>query len=192
MHSPKPYFTNLKKVKAILLGADPSNNSDKGKAVQLEYVFGIGEKDKRYFAGIEKNLAEIDLKREDIYAQNLVQEYQPVETGKNKKWKETAEPWVEILKQELDAFDPGKTIPVLVTASVIFTALTDKELPEPKAIYLSQAVGIVKPDENRLGRKLLPFYRHYRYTLGKEAYKAYREVVKGIVWSWPEEDEEDV
>ena len=47
MHSPKPYFTDLKKVKAILLGVDPSNNSDKGQAVQLEYVFGINGKDMR-------------------------------------------------------------------------------------------------------------------------------------------------
>jgi hypothetical protein len=35
-------------VKAILLGADPSNNSNKGKAVQLEHVFGINGKDKRH------------------------------------------------------------------------------------------------------------------------------------------------
>jgi hypothetical protein len=48
MHSPKPYFHDLKKVKAILLGADPSNNSNKGKAVQLEHVFGIDGKDKRH------------------------------------------------------------------------------------------------------------------------------------------------
>lgn len=51
MHSPKPFFHNLKQVKAILLGADPSNNSNKGSAVQLQHVFGINGKDKRYFMG---------------------------------------------------------------------------------------------------------------------------------------------
>jgi hypothetical protein len=181
MQPPKPYFHDLNKVKAILLGADPSNETDKGKAVQLEYVFGIGGKDKRYFMGIKKNLAEVGLTQEEIYAQNLVQEYQMVETGKNKSWKETAEPWVEILKQELDAFDPGRTIPVLVTAQAIIEVLSHKTLPAPKAIYLSQSAGIVQPEENRLCRTLLPFYRHYSYALGKEEYKKYRETVKKIV-----------
>ena len=181
MNPPKPYYHDLKKVKAILLGADPSNNSDNGLAVQLEYVFSINGKDKRYFAGIARNLEEIGLSQDDIYAQNLIQEYQEAETGQNKNWEAEAEKWVEPLKQELDSFDPEKRIPVLVTAQVIFKALTDKKLPSPKEIYSSRADGIVQPDENRLGRSLLPFYRHYSYALSNVEYKKYKETVRNLV-----------
>ena len=181
MQSPKPFFTDLKKVKAILLGADPSNNSDKGKTVQLEYVFGINGKDKRYFTGIARNLKAINLSQDEIYAQNLIRDYLPEETSKNKNWEATAEKWVEILKKELDSFDPERKIPVLVTAQVIFEALTDKKLPSPKEIYLSRADGIVQPNENRLGRTLLPFYRHFTYSLEKEEYEKYRESVRRLV-----------
>ncbi|MBP7678804.1 MAG: hypothetical protein KA096_00100 [Bacteroidales bacterium] len=180
MNTPKPFFTDFKKVKAILLGADPSNKSAGGKTVQLEYVFGIGDKDQRYFAGIERNLGAIGLTRNDIYAQNLIPEYQEAETGKNKNWEATAEKWVEPLKIELDAFDPKRKIPVLVTAQVIFEVLTDKKLPAPKEIYCSRADGIVKPDENRLGRTLIPFYRHYSYALGNNEYKKYKEMLQGL------------
>jgi hypothetical protein len=181
MQPPKPFFSNIKKVKAILLGADPSNNSNKGNAVQLEYVFGIDGKDKRYFMGIEKNLAAIGLSRYDIYAQNLIQAYQPEETGKNIHWQEVAEKWVEPLKQELDAFDPERKIPVLVTAQAIIDFLSMEPLPTPKEIYLSQDDGIVKAGENRLGRTLIPFYRHYSYALDKEEYATYRKTVQMLV-----------
>ena len=51
----------------------------------------------------------------------------------------------------------------------------------PKDSYLSQATGIVKPDENRLVRILLPFYRYYSYALWKEEYEKYRETLRRIV-----------
>jgi hypothetical protein len=149
--------------------------------VQLEYVFGIGEKDKRYFAGIKRNLEAVGLSQGEIYAQNLVQDYQPVETGKNKNWKETAEPWVEVLKKELDSFDPGRKIPVLVTAQIIIEVLSQNPVPSAKDIYMSRAEGIVEPEQSRLERKLIPFYRHYSYALGKDGYKKYRETVRGLV-----------
>ena len=181
MQPPKPFFYNIKKVKAILLGADPSNNSNKGQTVQLQYVFGINGKDKRYFMGIEKNLNAIGLSRNDIYAQNLIQSYQPEETGKNLHWQDIAEKWVEILMQELDGFDPKRKIPILVTAQVVIEFLSMEPLPTPKEIYLSQADGIVKADENPLGRVLIPFYRHYSYAMEKEEFAKYRESVRRIV-----------
>lgn len=87
MNPPKPFFSDIKKVKAILLGVDPSNNANKGSAVQLEYVFGIEGKDKRYYIGIDKNLAAIGLSRNDIYVQNLiwVQAYKIFEQTENFK-----------------------------------------------------------------------------------------------------------
>ena len=36
---PKPYYVNLDKVKAIVLGADPSTKGN----VQFRYVFGINQ-----------------------------------------------------------------------------------------------------------------------------------------------------
>jgi len=51
----------------------------------------------------------------------------------------------------------------------------------PKGSYLSQANGIVKPDENRLRRTLLPFYRHFSYALDKPEYATYRKKVKKFV-----------
>ena len=180
MQPPKPYFTDLKKVKAILLGADPSNKSDKGNAVQLEYVFGINGKDKRYFAGIARNLKAIGLSQDEIYAQNLIRDYLPEETGKNKNWEATAVKWVEPLKKELDAFDPDRKIPVLVTAQAIMEFLSNKSLPAAKDIYLSKASGIIKPGENKLERTLLPFYRHYWYVIKKPEHGKYRETLRGL------------
>jgi hypothetical protein len=131
--------------------------------------------------GIEKNLAAIGLTRYDIYAQNLIQSYQPEETGKNIHWQEVAAKWVDILKKELDSIDPQRKIPVLVTAQIVIEYLSWEPLLSPKTIYLSKADGIVKPDENPLGRTLIPFYRHFAYSLDKEEYKKYRETVRGLI-----------
>jgi len=80
------YFCfNPKKVKAFVLGCDPTNFSDNGRPVELDYVFGIGQ-DHRYFSDILSNLIHVGLHLENIYIQNLVTEYQIEETGKNKNW----------------------------------------------------------------------------------------------------------
>ena len=47
--APTPFYYNPKKVEAIVLGADPSNFSDKGERKRLTKVFGIGDGDARYF-----------------------------------------------------------------------------------------------------------------------------------------------
>ena len=52
---PKHFCSSPDKFKAFVLGCDPSNNSDNGKRVDLEYVFGIGQ-DVRYFRDILANL----------------------------------------------------------------------------------------------------------------------------------------
>lgn len=178
MKTPLPFFTDLSKVKAILLGADPSNYSYKGKAVDLEYVFGINGKDKRYFQQIENNLSQIGLSRLEIYAQNLVQAYQPDETSKNTRWEALADKWWPVLKSELDSFDPARKIPILVTSERILEFLSLEPLPTAKEIYTGQADGIVAADENWLGRVLIPFYRHYRYGLSRDEYKCYRDSIR--------------
>jgi len=180
MNTPQPFFSDLSKIKAILLGAEPSNNSSKGKTVYLEYVFGINGKDKRYFQMIEKNLSAIGLTRFDIYAQNLVQAYQAEETNNNIHWESIAEKWLSILKNELDQFDKSRKIPVLVTAERIMEFLTMEPLPTPKEIYKGLADGILAADENRLGRVLIPFYRHYYYDLSKDEYISYRDKLRNF------------
>ena len=40
---PKPFCFNKKRVKAFVLGADPTNKSNRGKRIDLDYVFGIGQ-----------------------------------------------------------------------------------------------------------------------------------------------------
>jgi len=71
---------NPAKIKAFVLGCDPTNFSDIGKTVELDYVFGIG-RDHRYFSGILSNLQLLGLHLEDLYIQNLVIEYSDEETG---------------------------------------------------------------------------------------------------------------
>jgi len=81
METPRPFFYDIKKVKAILLGADPSNNSNTGKTVQFQIEF-----------------------------------------------------------------------------------LSLEPFPTPKEIYMGLDDGIMKTDENWLGRVLIPYYRHYYYS----------------------------
>lgn len=62
---PEPW-TPVKEAKAIILGADPTNNGVAGKRglIGLEYVFGIGHKYENSFWGTQKrNLLAIGLKK---------------------------------------------------------------------------------------------------------------------------------
>jgi hypothetical protein len=77
---PCQFCFNPSKIKAFVLGCDPTNFSDNGKPVELTYVFGIGQ-DHRYFSDILSNLQLLDLHLEDLYIQNLVPEYLDEETA---------------------------------------------------------------------------------------------------------------
>jgi len=72
---PSPFCINNKKVKAIILGCDPSNRSENGETKKLFTVFGIGTGDHRYFREILKNLKQIGIALEDIYVQNVIPYY---------------------------------------------------------------------------------------------------------------------
>lgn len=170
--NPKPYYQDLRKVKAIILGADPST----GGKIQFEYVFGIDSKDNRYFASIERNLAVIGLARKDIYVQNMIQDYLIDETSKNKDWEKIAESWVPTLLKELDAFDPNRKIPVLVTAERIFNFLMDSKIYSAKEIYKGD-IPLSNFETNKLNRQLIPFYRHFYYSLKKEEWANYSQTI---------------
>ena len=70
---------------------------------------------------------------------------------------------------------------MLVTARDIMEVISKIPIPSAKDIYLSEGDGIVKPEQSRLGRTLIPFYRYYSYALEKDEYHKYRDTVKRLV-----------
>ena len=160
--NPSFFCYNKSKIKAFVLGADPTNFSDHGKPVQIDTVFGIGSGDQRYFDSILKNLEVIDLGLKDIYVQNLIQEPLKSETAKNKDWEIHAKKWLPITKAELDEVDPSMKIPVLVTAERIMKFLYP-EVPSAQEIYNGDI--FIPFRDNMLARPIFAFYRHPKYKL---------------------------
>lgn len=169
---PDPFCFNRKGIKAIVLGADPTNFSDSGSTVFLDTVFGVGSEDSRYFHDILNNLNIIGLHLEDIYVQNVVRNYMADETGKNKLWEKFAEIWLPSLKEELNEIDPTGNIPVLVTAERImkFLILDTYKLDKASVIYNNEVMQI-PASSSKVGRPMIALYRHYEYKLsGKQRY----------------------
>ncbi len=181
---PKPYPAKVEdptKIKAIVLGCDPSNSSNKDGSTQLlGCVFGITgmNSDGRYFAGIKSNLKVLGISMDEIYVQNLCRNYFNVETSKNKKWMEAAKLWRISLKLELDGLF-GHAVPVFITSEKIYHALiNDAESPHPpKEIYSNPE--LVPLTNNFLNRPLIPLYRHYKYSMANNF--AYAKHIKQIL-----------
>lgn len=123
--APTPFCYNPKQVKAIVLGADPSNFSDKGNRKILTKAFGIGDGDARYFQGILKNLKEVGLGLEDIYVDNLIQEYLEFESSNFKLWEPVARKNIPYCLSRLDAIDKKRKLPVLLTTEVLYKVLNN-------------------------------------------------------------------
>lgn len=174
MTNPLPFVYDINHVKAIILGADPSNFSEHGKTKELTHAFGIGSGDSRYFMSILANLEAINLSIKDVYVQNLIPEYLPEETSKYKDWEKIAETHLPQLMKDLDKFDKKRHIPVLVTAERVMKFLAESKLPKPKDFYRKKTEGLDFPD-NKLGRIVIPFYRHPEYKLNKSDNEGYRE-----------------
>jgi hypothetical protein len=162
-----------------VLGADPTAFDKNGNRIFIETVFGIGGEDKRYFASILKNLNAIGLGLEDIFVQNLVRDYQENETSKNPAWLATAALWVPILQMELDALDPKRRVPVLVTGEIIMRALLLGVKPATAKDLYSGKAEIPVQETNGLGRQLIPMYRHHEYSLVK--HEDYSKKVKTLL-----------
>jgi hypothetical protein len=182
---PEAFCFSRKKFKVFVLGADPSNESDRGNTNLLRTVFGIGSGDQRYFNDILKNLKSIGLGLEDIYVQNLIPVYMKSETGKNKLWEEMAVYWIPHLKEELNKNDISGEKPVLVTAERILKVLMNdrKGLMKPEMYYLHPDNIPIEPDRNQLQRRLVPFYRHRRYRLDTVEWKLYTDKLRTTVHS---------
>lgn len=176
---PKPYFQDIKKVKAIVLGADPSDI----KGNKFEYVFNLEKCNSKYFKMSLSNLHEIGLGLEDIYVQNLCKNYFNVITSRNTKYKKIANYWSHIMKEELDLkFDSD--IPVFITAGKVKDALCC-DLSKVKKDYKwnYEKAEFIYPNENKLGRILLPLYRtrNNYYSLKKPVWNVYKEKIKELI-----------
>jgi hypothetical protein len=197
MEKPKPYCKNPGKVKAFVLGCDPTafSKEERLKPVELrkhldfKTVFNLDFKpgfnlgrDKRYFAGVLSNLKEIDLSLENIYVQNLVSDYQKEESSKNRDWIRKAQGYIKGLIEEFDKIDPSRNTPVLLTSELLYKALLNDGIKKVPArdFYELKAEIPIPPDVNKLGRPLIPFYRHRAYALG-DKHKAYSQQIIKIL-----------
>ena len=157
-------------VTAIVLGADPGNTAYDER---FKYVFGLEKPRSRYFISIRRNLKKLGLSLDNIYVQNVIQNYFNVETSRNKYWYDCALLWLDYLKDELDErFD--REVPVYVTSWEILTALIGKDTIKtysPNTIYKSSKFFSQK--ENYLGRDLVCLFRNPEYSLEKSEWKEY-------------------
>jgi hypothetical protein len=177
---PKAYFKNLDNIKAIVLGCDPSNQHDRN----LKYAFGIETKTpllKQFFAGIENNLMEVGLSREDIYVQNLCQNYFTQETSKNGLWQAAAKVWIPYLKDELDTLPITKDVPVFLTAGDLYKVLIKEgaRKHEPKDLYSNPNLLPISADDNYLERPLFPLFRGGQGYYDLKKWPEYIERLKG-------------
>jgi hypothetical protein len=164
---PRAFHGNA--IAAIVLGADPSNEEGK----RFKKVFGLENKESKYFVGIRNNIRKIGLSLTNVYIQNVVQNYFNVETSKNKYWHECALLWLEYLKKELDE-NFGREIPVIVTSWEILEALIGKEEIKkytPNSIYSNSK--FFSEAENYLGRNIFCLFRHPEYNLTEERWAQY-------------------
>lgn len=168
---PKPYWkeeNGADKVKAIYLGCDPTN---KAKNIQFDYAFAHGTSDSGFEKFInlhEKQLKSIGLSWDDVYTQNLCQNYFTEETSKNKIWKDVAkEFWIQELNTELDSLF-GKDIPVLLTSQLLLDVLLNDDLLEngkrparfdAMELYTRKKDFTISSEQNKLGRPLIAVYR---------------------------------
>jgi len=173
---PEPYCEDIENVKAIVLGCDPSNVEGK----KFSKVFGL-DSYTAYFKDIDKNLKMIGLSKSNLYIDNLCKNYFKEETSYNKFWVEVADKyWIPYLKDELDNLFPA-TVPVLATAAILLKALCYKGYYKDSnnELYYRECL-YVPPDQNKLERKIIPLFRHYKYSLDK--WVDYANSIKQILW----------
>lgn len=167
---PPPAAWKVANPRAFVLGCDPTayyTDAD-GKRYPLvfKHVFDLGGPDLRYFSAINNNLLELGLDYEtDIYVQNMVVDYQPDETTKNKNWNNEALKSIEQRKKEFDDVDPTGRVPVFLTAERLYKVLMNAGEPllTAKELY-EQEIVMIPAVKNKLGRPLIALYRHPRYN----------------------------
>ncbi len=151
-------------IKAIILGADPTRIVN-GQPQPFDMVFELDNEKSPYFRSIRKNIDLIEgLSMGEVYVQNLCRNYFTQETSKNKSWVDIARGyWADFLAEELNnMFEPS--VPVLITTEFILKACLTKGKAE-KASNLYEGCLTIPGKDNLLGREMIPFYRHYKYSL---------------------------
>ena len=172
---PLPYFQNIENVKAIVLGADPSNHHGK----TFKYVFGLEKGENApFFIKILDNLKHIGLDLSNIYVQNLCRNYFTKVTDENPYYKDVAkEFWLPRLKEELDNLFPNE-IPVFVTAWKVMEVIapSSKKFRNRKSAIFRDGVVF---KENELNRPAFALFRggHGYYNLDREDWKDYRKII---------------
>ena len=163
---PKYFCFNRSNVKAFVLGCDPTNKTNSGNRVNLEFAFGIG-KDARYFRPILDNLNLIGLHLEDLYVQNMIVEYQDLETSKNKQWEKDSIYSIKERIKEFRKIDSYNKIPVFLTSQELYNVLlNDGEARfSPDKLYSLTASIPILPNQNKLGWTLFPLFRNRKYNL---------------------------
>jgi hypothetical protein len=144
-------------------------------------VFDLGGPDFRYFSAININLLELDLDYEtDIYVQNLIIDYQPAETSKNKDWNSEALKSIPERKIEFDMVDSTCRVPVFLTSERLYKVLMNVGEPFLSAYELCQQEEVIIPAEkNKLGRPLIAIYRHPKYSHSRQ--KDYFDRVRDVL-----------
>ena len=188
---PKPFPEGIEdpaKIRAIVLGCDPSNFSLKdGTTNELEFVFGIEGigKDKRYFSGILKNLNALGIEKHEMFVQNLCRNYFKQVTNGNPDWAKVAKVWIPGLKKELHDLKISSTTPVFLTALELYKVLLiDKRKPYPlKDLYKNPDLVPIKAEDNLLERPLIPLFRgggNY-YSLTSDKNKDFTTRIKNLL-----------
>jgi hypothetical protein len=174
---PQAFHPNNTGIKAIVLGCDPTNLKTKRIFIT---VFGIEEGDDRFFNPILFNLQRVGLSKEDVYVQNLVRNYCTKETAKNSKWHLFAEYWLPEIKKELDTLFLS-SVPVLVTAGKIYDfLLADDSIKKQGYKFCYEQQKTIPALANKLGRPMIPFFRHNKYSL-KKNFPEYSGLVSSIL-----------
>jgi hypothetical protein len=169
---PKAYCPSDKnKIKAFILGADPSNFCGDNMTIKVNVVFGIGE-NSRYFNCIHQNLEQLGLSLDNVYVQNVVRNYMYREARSNPYWNQFAEGWFPYLAEEFEMIDPFKKLPVFVTdeRALKFLLHDSYDIGMPGEYYSGEKFIPVLPEDNKLERNLVPLYRHPAFRLEKQEY----------------------
>ncbi len=166
---PKP-FIGKGPIKAIVLGADPSTKDKK----KFDTVFNLKGDDRRYFNSIEKNLNSIGLDLDNVYVQNLCQNYFDHTTYENRKnWWRASSVWITFFIHEVEE-KLGANVAILATSEIILKRLIYDDPQSPADYYgnpdlVPETLILHSPD-----RHVFPFYRHWKYNLLRPEWEAYR------------------
>ncbi len=160
---PKAFWLGEKEmVKAVYLGCDPTNTN---KNIRFDFAFSHGCMDKGFVTFRKKHLKQLEaigLSWKTVYTQNLCRNYFKTETSKNKIWKQAAEMWIDVFREELDELF-STDIPVLLTSQLLLDVLL-KEEKRPDKYDALKFYDLTTPIpvpavENKLERPLIPVYR---------------------------------